>query len=130
MAFCCLVYFIFCISNAIVFPLFLDLVLFVKMLVNRDTWSLIEQDASGFQSLPLCNSQIIVHAHDFCNHVIYLTNHPIHYGGDYSQLRSDFKAVLNTFDQCKIRPIFVFGGVSVSRVCQKFIFSNHTLQLQ
>ncbi|VDL11752.1 unnamed protein product [Hymenolepis diminuta] len=91
------------------------------MLVNRDTWSLIEQDVPGFQSLPLCNSQIVVHAHDFCNHVIYLTNHPIHYGGDYSQLRSDFKAVLNTFDQCKIRPIFVFGGVSISRQSKRDI---------
>nr|CDS27176.1 expressed conserved protein [Hymenolepis microstoma] len=85
------------------------------MLVNKDLWSLIEHEVSGFQSLLLFNSQVVIHAHDFYNHVIFLTNHPTHYGGNYSQLRNDFEAVLNAFDQCKIRPIFVFGGISISQ---------------
>ncbi|VDO03265.1 unnamed protein product [Rodentolepis nana] len=84
------------------------------MFVHKDTWTLVEHVITGFQSLPLSNGQVVIHGHDFYNHVIYLTNHPTLYGGNYSQLRNDFVAVLKAFDECKIRPVFVFGGVAIS----------------
>ncbi|KAM7542532.1 hypothetical protein Aperf_G00000010432 [Anoplocephala perfoliata] len=44
-----------------------------------------------------------------------MSNHPIRYGGDYVQIKENLLELLTVFDECKIRPIFVFGGISVPR---------------
>ncbi|KAH9279973.1 hypothetical protein ECG_06776 [Echinococcus granulosus] len=82
------------------------------MLINSDIWTLIEQEVPAFRTLQLYNATVVVHAHDFLSNVIRMSDHPLHYGGDYLLLEEDLAKVLNSFNQCNIRPIFIFGGAS------------------
>lgn len=99
------------------------------MYINKDIWALIEQESSIFQALHLCDTLVVVHAHDFFRHVLWISSHPFHYGGDYLQIKANFVELLKIFDKCRIRPIFVFGGISVPQVGRHrtpsvFVFSR------
>lgn len=86
------------------------------MLINSDIWTLIEQEVSAFQTLQLYDAAVVVHAHDFLRNVLRISDHPLRYGGDYLQMEEELMKVLGIFNQCNIRPIFVFGGASALKV--------------
>ncbi|VDM35059.1 unnamed protein product [Hydatigera taeniaeformis] len=82
----------------------------VDMLIHSDIWTLIEQEVTAFQTIQVYDTTVVINAHDFIRNVIRSCNHPQHHGGDYLQMREDFAKILDIFNQCNIRPIFVFGG--------------------
>ncbi|KAL5960848.1 hypothetical protein TSMEX_011517 [Taenia solium] len=83
-----------------------------NMLINSDIWTLLEQETLSFQTLQLYDATVVVHAHDFLSNVLRMSGHPLRYGGDYLQMEEDLVKVLDSFNQCNIRPIFIFGGAS------------------
>lgn len=86
------------------------------MVISKDVWTLVDQEASSFQTMRLMNLTFVINGFDFMHVILRDFEIDCTFGGEYSQMAARFEQVLKKIVKCNLKPIFVFGGCTKSTV--------------